>query len=132
MVQYKKLNNLSIIKKKFENKSWDHAIINFDSKKIFFNFEISLCSWRNHLICDVIGEKGSAHIISLCKWDRTDFIIRKRKFPSGKPKEIKKSIKIKDPTWLSELKYFKGLIRRKVKTDLQRDIWINEILGKLS
>ena len=128
----KKINSLSIIKKKFENSSWDHAIINFDAKKIFFNFEISLCSWRNHLICDVVGEKGSAHIMSLCKWDKTDFIIRKRKFPSGKPFEIKKSIKIQDPTWLSELNHFKKLVRSKAKIDLQRDIWINEILSKLS
>ena len=128
----KKINNLSIVKKKFENKSWDYATINFDAKKIFFNFEISLCSWRNHLICDVVGEKGSAHILSLCKWDKTEFIIRKRRFPSGKPLELKKTLKIKDPTWLSELNYFKKHIRKRSKVDLKKDIWINKILRELN
>ena len=56
-------------------------------KSIFFELEVSLLSWRNNFVCDIIGDKGSVHINSLCKWGPSKFIKRKRVFPSGKPDE---------------------------------------------
>ena len=47
--------------------------------------------WRNTFKCDLIFEKGSIHVDSLCKWG-PKFTIRHRKFPSGKPREINKTL----------------------------------------
>ncbi len=115
---------------KFENNSPDHAQIIFNDKKINFIFEMSLCMWRNTFNCDIIGEKGSIHINSLTKWDKTTLILRKRVFPSGKPKEKKYSIKIKDPTWKKEYNYFLSLIKNG-KTNFINDFFINSSLKKL-
>ena len=56
---------------------------------------MSLCMWKNTFSCDVIGSKGSAHLNSLCKWSRNEFIYRKRKIPSGKPIESKIFLRVK-------------------------------------
>ena len=45
------------------------------------------------------SSKGSLHINSLCKWSKSKLIIRKRKLPSGKPKEKIINYKKGDPTW---------------------------------
>ena len=47
--------------------------------KMFIECEVSLCSWKNTFICDLYGEKGSAHISSLTKWTKSSLTIRKRK-----------------------------------------------------
>ncbi len=106
----------------FENNSPDHAIITSIKSKLFVELEMSLCMWRNHFTCDVIGEKGSAHIESLCKWGPSKFVYRKRKFPSGKPIENVKVIKMKDPTWNLEYDHFKKLIKNKSQTSLKSEI----------
>ena len=53
---------------KFENNSPDHAILISKNNGIFIELEMSLLSWRNTFSCQIIGEKGSIHIDSLCKW----------------------------------------------------------------
>jgi hypothetical protein len=68
------------------------------------------------------------HLSSLSKWGKTILKIRTRVFPSGKPKEKIFSIKSKDPTWNSELIFFRKLIQFKKKNNLKKDIWINENL----
>ena len=93
---------------------------------------MSYCMWQNHFTCDVIGEKGSAHITSLCKWGPSTFIYRKRILPSGKPPEFKKTLKCSDPTWLEEYKYFQKLIRFKKKTDLTNDLWLQKQLSNIA
>lgn len=117
---------------KFENKSPDHATIYSDNKKLYIELEMSYCMWQNHFTCDVIGEKGSAHITSLCKWGPSTFIYRKRILPSGKPPEFKKTLKCSDPTWLEEYKYFQKLIRFKKKTDLTNDLWLQKQLSNIA
>ena len=74
---------------KFENNSPDHAILISKNNGIFIELEMSLLSWRNTFSCQIIGEKGSIHIDSLCKWGPSTFLLRKRKFPSGIPFEKK-------------------------------------------
>ena len=114
----------------FENKSPDHAIIAGNYKGVKIQLEMSLCMWKNNFTCDILAEKGSAHIFSLCKWGPAEFIYRKRKFPSGVPIE-KKSILIKnDPTWKLEYDFFKYLVKNKIKNNLDKDIWINNIFNK--
>jgi predicted dehydrogenase len=113
---------------KFENKSPDNALIIDKIKNISFQLNVSYCMWKNDFDCDIIGKKGSLHLSSLSKWGKTILKIRTRVFPSGKPKEKIFSIKSKDPTWNSELIFFRKLIQFKKKNNLKKDIWINENL----
>jgi hypothetical protein len=120
------------MKNSFENKSSDHAIIFCKIKNVKINLEMTTCMWKNSLRLDLLGKKGSAHIDSLCKWGKTSFLLRKRKFPSGKPKEKKISLIKKDPTCKQEINHFKKLIKNKSKNDLQKDAWISDLMKKIS
>ncbi len=114
----------------FENKSPDHVV--FGSKSMpDINLEVTLLSWRNHFYADILGEKGSAHISSLCKWGPSEFIVRERQLPSGRPNENKVTIVQQDPTWDLEYKHFKKLCEIGM-TNISNDIWINDVLAKLS
>tara|TARA_B100000989_G_scaffold257181_1_gene206610 strand:+ start:57 stop:968 length:912 start_codon:yes stop_codon:yes gene_type:complete len=115
----------------FENNAPDNAIITVKLKNMFIDFEISMLSWRNTFLCDIIGEKGSIHVNSLCKWGPSDFIFRKRKLPSGKPVEYKKTLIKKDPTWSEEYKYFKKLCKSDSRISLDKDKKISKILNEL-
>ena len=91
---------------------------------------MSLLMWKNHFTCDVLAEKGSAHIESLCKWGPTTFTYRKRVYPSGKPKDIKEVLVKADPTWQSEINYFKKLRKNKKFTDFEKNLWIQKQLNE--
>ena len=112
----------------FENLSPDHSIIKGKINSIFFELEVSLLSWRNNFVCDIVGDKGSVHINSLCKWGPSIFIKRKRVLPSGKPDEKMTTLLQDDPTWKDEYTHFKNLIEKKINTDLSVDIKIFNIL----
>lgn len=117
-----------------ENSSFDHVIINNQSKsgKVSIELEMSLISWKNTFTCDIIGEKGSAHINSLCKWGPSSFIYRSRVFPSGTPSETQEVFVQSDPTWDLEYKHFLDLCKNSRKSTLEKDIWINDTLLNLS
>ena len=115
----------------FENKSLDHVVILSKFKQMRIELEMTMCMWKNHLTCDVIGSKGSAHIVSLCKWGPSILTVRKRKFPSGIPTETNKVLKMKDPTWNLEHKHFFDLIKKRKKTNLSHDIWIYKELKRM-
>lgn len=115
-----------IRKHRFENKSPDHVIIGTE-KSFPIDLEMSLLSWRNHFTCDVIGEHGSAHIESLCKWGPSKFVVRMRKLPSGRPDEETVTLVQPDPTWNEEYKHFKELCK-KGESNLSNDLFINETL----
>lgn len=117
---------------KFENKSADHATLTAEIRNIKVNLEMSYCMWKNTFNCDVLGSKGSIHINSLCKWSQSSLVVRKRVFPSGVPKEKKIIYKKGDPTWFLENKNFKDNIIYKKKTNLKKDIYINNCFKKLS
>jgi len=87
--------------------------------------------WKNDFFCDILGERGSLHMSSLCKWDRTTLKIRTRILPSGKPLEKIFSIKSSDPTWNIELINFRKLIKLKKISKFDKDIWINNNLLEL-
>ena len=114
----------------FENKTPDHVV--FGSKsKIDIQLEVTLLSWRNHFYADILAEKGSAHINSLCKWGPSQLIIRERQLPSGRPNENIVTLAQQDPTWDLEYKYFKELCETG-RNNISNDIWINEVLARLS
>ena len=92
---------------------------------------MTLLMWRNHFTCDVLAEKGSAHISSLCKWGPTTFVHRTRVLPSGRPEEDETTLEQPDPTWESEYAHFKALCRNGQRTDLSGDIWMHRVLGRL-
>ena len=116
----------------YENKSPDHVIISSKSKSPFIEIEMSLCMWKNTFTCDVLAERGSAHIVGLCKWGVSHFIHRKRIFPAGIPEEVVTTYPKGDPTWDEEYAFFKNLVQDNLKPDLKRDFYISEQLQRLN
>jgi predicted dehydrogenase len=113
---------------RFENRAPDHAVFTAPHAEPRLAFEVSLVSWRNHFVCDLSAENGSAHIHSLCKWGPSAFARRKRLLPSGRPLEEKVTLIEEDPTWAREYQHFKALCRTRPPTDLGNDIWLNRVL----
>jgi len=116
----------------FENRAPDHVIVSARGAEPAIDFEMTLLSWRNHFYCDVLAEKGSAHITSLCKWGPSTFIHRHRVLPSGRPPEDAITLVQDDPTWLLEYEWFKAACRERRATDLADDLHINRWLRELS
>jgi len=116
---------------KHENKSFDHVVIG-SSNGLAIQLEMTMLSWRNHFTCDVLAEKGSAHIESLCKWGPSTFIHRTRILPSGRPPEETETLEQSDPTWDLEYDHFINLCQNNGGHNLENDIWINRTLRNLS
>ena len=93
---------------------------------------MTLLAWRNHFTCDVLAERGTAHIESLCKWGPTTFTQRTRILPSGRPPEESVTLVEDDPTWELEYEHFKDLCARRAPTSLDNDVWLLRTLGRLS
>ena len=129
----KKVKNFKLVSLRiFENKSPDHAILVSDNSSPKIELEMTYFMWKNYFSCDILAEKGSAHINSLCKWGPAEFTYRKRIYPSGKPMEKRKILIKSDPTWHAELKHFRKLINSKKIPNLSKDIWIQKQLHKVS
>jgi scyllo-inositol 2-dehydrogenase (NADP+) len=116
---------------RFENKAPDHAIIGTEEQHPRLELEMTLCSWRNHFTCDILAEKGSAHIESLCKWGPSTFVHRRRVFPSGRPLEEVQTLPEGDPTWALEYAHFKSLCQARTRSDLSNDLWLHRTLRRL-
>lgn len=114
----------------FENRAPDHVVIASQSAKPKLEFEMTLLSWRNHFTCDVLAEKGTAHISSLCKWGPSTFTKRLRILPSGRPPEESVTLVQDDPTWAVEYDHFKRLCA-KPHADLGGDLFYNRVLRAL-
>ena len=65
---------------KFENNSPDHAIL-ISKNNDFYRTRNVITFMEKYFSCQIIGEKGSIHIDSLCKWGPSTFLLRKRKLP---------------------------------------------------
>jgi hypothetical protein len=87
--------------------------------------------WRNHFTCDILAEKGTAHITSLCKWGPSSFIRRTRVLPSGHPPETLETLTQDDPTWAAEYAHFRSLCANATPTDLSNDRWLHRVLSRL-
>lgn len=117
---------------KFENAAPDHVIIASDGSQPKLELEMTLLMWRNHFTCDVLAEKGTAHIESLCKWGPSRFTFRSRVLPSGCPPEEAVTLVQDDPTWALEYQHFRSACEKGSRTDLSTDIWLNRTLRTLS
>ncbi|NQU59387.1 MAG: hypothetical protein HQ513_19315 [Rhodospirillales bacterium] len=114
----------------FENNAPDHVVLQFAGKPDI-ELEMTLLSWRNHLTVDILAEKGSAHISSLCKWGPSTFVQRTRVLPSGRPPEEDETLEQDDPTWALEYAHFKVLCKEGHSSDLGKDIRLNRQLRSL-
>jgi scyllo-inositol 2-dehydrogenase (NADP+) len=117
---------------RFENRAPDHVVIATDASEPRLELEMTLLMWRNHFTCDILAEKGSAHIESLCKWGPARFIHRRRQLPSGRPSEEEVTLTQDDPTWALEYAHFKKLVQSGAETDLGNDLWLHETISRLS
>ena len=115
---------------RFENKAPDHVVIASESSRPRVELEMTMLMWKNHFTCDILAEKGSAHIASLCKWDTTTFTRRMRILPAGRPPEEAISLNQPDPTWDLEYAHFKGLVEAAAATDLSADLWLHRTLSR--
>jgi scyllo-inositol 2-dehydrogenase (NADP+) len=116
---------------RFENKAPDHVIIGSEETKPRLELEMTLLMWRNHFTCDILAERGTAHIESLCKWGPTTFRKRLRVLPSGRPSEEAVTLVEDDPTWALEYAYFQHLCESGGRTDLSTDLWLQRTLRRL-
>ena len=117
---------------RFENRAPDHVVLASERSDPKAELEMTLLMWRNHFTCDVLAEKGSAHIESLCKWGPSKFTVRTRMLPSGRPPEETVTLVQDDPTWALEYAHFKKLCAEKARTDLSTDLWLNRTIRQLS
>ncbi len=117
---------------RFENQAPDHVTVSSEASTPKLEFEMTLLMWRNHFTCDVLAEKGTAHIESLCKWGPSRFTVRTRVVPSGRPPEESVTLVQDDPTWALEYEYFKAGCLGGKRTDLGTDRWLNQTLRSLS
>ncbi len=115
---------------RFENRALDHVVLGSEGE-VSIQLEMTLLSWRNHFTCDVLAEKGSAHIESLCKWGPSTFRHRTRVLPSGRPEEEEETLEQNDPTWALEYDHFKSLCAKGGPSNLDNDLWINGELNRL-
>lgn len=116
---------------KFENKFDDNVKLGISLNKIFFDLGMSYCSWKNTFELDVYATNSSIHLRNLCKWGKSEIIVRKRVFPSGKPKEKIKRYNFGDPTWKREHTFFFNIDDNEQKKIFKRDIWLNRIFNKI-
>ena len=116
----------------FENRAPDHVVISSERGRTRIELEMTLLMWRNHFTCDILAEKGTAHIASLCKWGPTTFTRRTRVLPSGRPPEESVTLVEDDPTWALEYAAFQvALPRAAAPTDLCEDIWLLRALDRI-
>lgn len=116
---------------RFENRAPDHVVIGSEKSCPKIELEMTLLMWRNHFTCDILAEKGTAHIESLCKWGPSRFTVRTRILPSGRPPEESVTLVQDDPTWALEYDHFRAACLEGRKTDLSGDIWLNRTLRGL-
>ena len=114
----------------FENNAFDHVVCGTKTP-VLIEMEMSLLSWRNNFVAEVYGEKGSAHVESLCKWGPATFTLRKRVLPSGRPPEESVTLVTDDPTWKLEYEYFENLCKINSIGNINNDLIINRHLKNL-
>jgi len=116
---------------RFENLAFDHVVLASDGAPAI-ELEMTLLSWRNHFTADLLAERATAHIESLCKWGPTSFCTRMRVLPSGRPPEERTTLVQDDPTWALEYAHFKQLCERRLPGNLENDLWLSRSLIELS
>lgn len=115
-----------------ENNAPDHVVVINREADIKMELTLSLLSWRNSFYADIIGEKGSVHVDSLCKWGPAHLSQRQRLLPSGRPVEKITTLVQDDNTWLEEYHYFQQMVHNRQVLSRHKDLWIYDQLHQLS
>jgi len=126
-----KIESLKSTLSRLENMSPDSAQLSFEMSNIQFNLGMTYCSWKNTFRCEIIGEKGSIQISSLCKWGDSEFVHLIRKLPSGKPLENRIIEPVGDKTFKKEYEYFKKKSKMNFSVSLLKDRWIYSNIKKV-
>ncbi|MEO5341296.1 MAG: Gfo/Idh/MocA family oxidoreductase [Magnetococcus sp. MYC-9] len=117
--------------RRFENRAFDHILCLADGE-VLVELEMTLLSWRNHFVAELYGERGSAHIASLCKWGPSSLTFYERQLPSGRPPSHEVTLTQPDPTWEREYAHFSALCQGGGQGNLANDVVINRVLNRLS
>ena len=132
---YEWFQNVNLISSAcFENETPDHIIFEASNNDFAVECEATYCSWKNTFTLDILGEKGSLHVNSFCKWGRSELRWRNRVYPSGVPETKSLYWWHPDPTWDKEYKHFKfmcdsGLYISTMQiNDLQINFAINSLV----
>lgn len=115
---------------RFENRAFDHVLLGSQGVPLL-EIEATYLSWRNTFRIDIACELGSAHVRGLCKWGSSVFVVRKRVFPSGTPRETVRTVRGPDSTWEDEYRFFKGLCVEG-SSSLDKDLWINTVFNEVA
>lgn len=117
------------------SKTWSHvtkcadqAVVIGQYDKFSVVLEANYLSWKNTFQLELICEEGTFMINGLCKWSESTLEIRHRVYPAGVPNIEKMVVPKGDPTWNEEKLFFFNQIKSKVKTSLQRDVAVQEML----
>ena len=83
-------------------------------------------SWRNHFTCDVLAEKGSAHIESLCKWGPTTFTHAHARAAERPAARGDGDAGAGRPDLGARIRAFQAVCApRRRATDLDNDLWLH-------
>jgi scyllo-inositol 2-dehydrogenase (NADP+) len=124
--------DLSIVQmNRFENRACDQATLILSGRPSVI-MQVSLVSWRNQFRAQVQCSNGSIDIEGLCKWGPSTLTQRDRKFPSGRPDEQANTIITTDPTWDSEYRYFRELVKKSDPGNLENSARIDDLLASLT
>lgn len=114
----------------FENKSPDFGFIISETSKPRVLIEVSLCSWKNNFMAEIVCQGGTLKLNGLSKWGDSTLTIQKRVFPSGVPSEKIYTFNQGDETWRKEQEYFFSKLSKGEKVDLSYDREIFQTLNK--
>lgn len=112
----------------YELDTFDHCNISTNDNKI--SITASALYWKNIFSIEIYGDKGSAHINSLCKWGDSKLEIHQRKIPAGAPKIKIFEFRQKDNSWVIDIKEFEKRVKKKT-TSSTTDLSIGETLINL-
>ena len=114
-----------LLAERHETRSIDHSILATVDRR--FLLETSFLSWRNTFSVELFGERGSLHLVGLCKWGGSELITRTRTFPSGVPAESIERASGADPTWAAEIDHF-DVVASRGESTAETDWWVSSCL----
>jgi len=93
--------------------------------------QVSYLSWKNTFHCEISGSLGTVFMNSLSKWSDSSLEVRTRIFPSGVPITETYKEPFGDFTWAKEQIDFFANIMNGERTNLSRDIFIQNALKSI-
>jgi scyllo-inositol 2-dehydrogenase (NADP+) len=112
-----------------ESGSFDHGILASEDGR--FALEMSFLCWKNTFAVDLFGERGSLHLYGLRKWGPSELVVRERVFPSGVPRETRRTSHGPDETWHRDVEHFEALAATGC-TSMRNDWWISRTLQRVA